>query len=64
MNKYELIYIVGIGLLILGGVSGIALFFRAASGKEKSSEGLGMGTLWGLFIIGILAGIIIITAVD
>lgn len=54
-------HLVGLGLVILGGVSGVSLFFRAVVGKDKVSEGPGMGTLWGLFIGGIVGGLIIMS---
>jgi len=61
MNPYGIFKLVGLGLLLLGGVSGVALFFRAVVGKDKISEGPGIGTLWGLFIIGLIAGLILIS---
>ncbi len=61
--SHHIFYVVGIGLLLLGGASGIALFVRAVIGKEKISEGPGMGTLWGLFVTGILAGIVILATI-
>ncbi len=61
MNPYGILKLVGLGLLLLGGASGIALFFRAVVGKDKISEGPGIGTLWGLFIIGLIAGIILMS---
>ncbi|MCH8032673.1 MAG: hypothetical protein IH950_02800 [Bacteroidetes bacterium] len=54
-----IIRIVGIILLILGGLSGIALFFRAVTGN-LSADDTSTGTLWGLFIIGMIAGLIIV----
>jgi len=54
--------IVGIGLLILGGASGIALFMRALTKNENLQHGPGVTTLWGLFLIGLLAGLMLIAA--
>jgi hypothetical protein len=54
--------IVGIGLLILGGASGVALFMRALTKNENLQHGPGVTTLWGLFLIGILAGLMLIAA--
>ncbi|GAH03622.1 unnamed protein product [marine sediment metagenome] len=60
MQKHTIFNFIGIGLLVLGGISGFSLFIRAVVGKEKFSEGWGIGTLWGLFIIGLVAGITIL----
>ncbi len=60
MTNREIIRLIGILLLLLGSASGIALFIRALIGRDKAAEGPGMSTLWGLFVVGILAGIIIV----
>lgn len=46
---------VGIGLILLGGCSGIAQFVRAIQAEEKDPAG--QGTLWGLFLLGIFVGL-------
>ena len=51
--------IIGLGLLLLGGLSGAALFFRAIVGAKDNSDST--STLWGLFIVGLVAGIILIS---
>jgi hypothetical protein len=56
------LYIVGVGLLILGGSAGIALFVRAMAKNENMAQGPGMTTLWGLFLIGLVAGLMLIAA--
>ena len=56
--------LIGLGLILLGGASGIALFLRAVVGKDKISEGPGIATLWGLFIIGLVGGIIILASMQ
>jgi hypothetical protein len=56
------LYVVGIGLLLLGGASGIALFVRAIGKNDSLAQGPGMTTLWGLFLIGLLAGLMLIAA--
>jgi hypothetical protein len=56
------LYIVGIGLLILGGAAGVALFVRAMAKNENMAQGPGMTTLWGLFLIGLVAGLMLIAA--
>lgn len=60
MRDYEIVRIVGIVLLLVGGASAVALFLRAVVGNDKISEGPGMRTLWGLFVLGTLAGIVIL----
>ena len=54
--------LVGIGLVLLGGASGVALFLRAIGSNDKLEQGPGMTTLWGLFLIGLLAGLMLIAA--
>jgi hypothetical protein len=56
------LYWVGIGLLLLGGASGVALFVRAIGKNDNLAQGPGMTTLWGLFLIGLLAGLMLIAA--
>jgi len=48
---------VGYLLLAVGGVSGVSLMFRAMFGFDCSTSAA--GTLWGLFIVGLSAGIAI-----
>jgi len=56
------LYIVGIGMLILGGASGVALFLRAIGKNDSLAQGPGVTTLWGLFLIGLVAGLMLIAA--
>lgn len=58
MSVYEILKLLSIFLLILGAISGIALFFISVFGSEKVEKFT--GHLWGLFIIGILGGIILL----
>jgi hypothetical protein len=51
------VLIVGVGLLILGGVSGYALFARALKISDKFGDETNVGTLWGLFLLGVSAGL-------
>ena len=53
----HIMWLLGIGLLILGSLSGAALFFRAVLAKDKNAEETGRGTLWGLFLLCIIGGI-------
>lgn len=58
---YEILRPLAIFMIILGACSGIALFFIAVSGSDKLSKS--SSTLWGLFIIGIVAGIILLASI-
>ena len=61
MSTFEIIVlVVGAGLLLLGGGSGIALFARAMKISDKFGDETNVGTLWGLFILGISAGLLLI----
>ncbi len=51
------VLVVGLGLLILGGVSGYALFARALKISDKFGDETNVGTLWGLFLLGLAAGL-------
>jgi hypothetical protein len=62
MRNDEILRLAGVVLLLLGGASGVALFVMAVSSREKVSEKTGTGTLWGLFIIASIVGIILIAA--
>jgi len=53
--------LVGIGLVLLSGASGIALFLRAIGSNEAQAQGPGMTTLWGLFLIGLITGLLLIS---
>jgi len=53
--------LVGIGLVLLSGASGIALFLRAIGSNETQAQGPGMTTLWGLFLIGLITGLLLIS---
>jgi hypothetical protein len=53
---------VSIALLVLAGLSGLALFVRAVGPGDadlKKAEGR-RGTVWGLFLVGLIAGLIIL----
>ena len=61
MSVFEIIIlIVGSGLLLLGGFSGYALFARALKISDKFGDETNVGTLWGLFILGLSAGLLLI----
>ena len=51
---------VGGGLLVLGGLSGFALFSRALKISDKFGDETNVGTLWGLFIFGLSAGLLFV----
>ena len=49
MSTFEIIVlVVGAGLLLLGGGSGVALFARAMKISDKFGDETNVGTLWGL----------------
>jgi hypothetical protein len=54
--------LVGIGLVLLGGASGVALFLQAIARNQNQAQGPGMTTLWGLFLIGLITGLMLIAA--
>lgn len=61
MSTFDIIVlIVGFGLLLLGGFSGYALFARALKISDKFGDETNVGTLWGLFILGLSAGLLLI----
>lgn len=60
----QIFNIVGIGLISLGGLSGLALFLRAVLTRKKEFEEAGRSTLWGLFLFGVIGGIILIVLAD
>jgi hypothetical protein len=54
------VLVVGGGLLLLGGISGCALFARALKMSDKYGDETNVGTLWGLFILGLSAGLLLV----
>jgi hypothetical protein len=61
MSSFEIVVlVVGSGLLLLGGLSGYALFTRALKVSDKFGDETNIGTLWGLFILGLSAGLLLI----
>ena len=63
MEAKALFLLVGYGLTILGGASGVVLFARAAFGSSQTNGKDGSGnrdTLWGLFWAGLIAGLILV----
>lgn len=54
---YIVVMILGFGLLVLGGVSGYALFARALRISDRFGDETNVGTLWGLFLLGLSAGL-------
>jgi hypothetical protein len=58
VTAFEIVVlVVGVALLILGGVSGYALFARALKISDKFGDETNVGTLWGLFLLGLSAGL-------
>lgn len=62
MEFHNILRILGLGLLILGGFSGVVLFLRAASGKVRDGDS-SANTLWGLFLLCLVSGLIILMMV-
>ncbi len=61
MEIFEVIVlIVGFGLLVLGSSSGYALFNRALKTPDQFGDESNVGTLWGLFILGLSLGLLLI----
>ncbi|MBA2408576.1 MAG: hypothetical protein H0V62_01950 [Gammaproteobacteria bacterium] len=58
MTAFEIILVaVGGALLLLGGVSAFALFGRALKISDRFGDETNVGTLWGLFLLGVSAGL-------
>lgn len=55
-----ILLIVGLALLALGGISGGALFARAVKISDRFGDETNIGTLWGLFFLGLAAGLLMI----
>jgi len=61
MSIFSIVVLVaGSGLLLLGAISGYALFARALKISEKYGDETNIGTLWGLFILGLSAGLLLV----
>jgi hypothetical protein len=61
MSTFDIIILaVGAVLLLLGAGSGFALFARALKISDRFGDETNVGTLWGLFILGISAGLFLI----
>jgi hypothetical protein len=61
MSTFSIVVlIVGFGLLLLGAVSGYALFARALKLSDKYGDETNVGTLWGLFLLGVSAGLLLV----
>jgi hypothetical protein len=54
------VLVVGVGLLLLGAASGYALFARALKLSDSYGDETNVGTLWGLFLLGISAGLLLV----
>jgi hypothetical protein len=61
MSAFDVVtLLVGGALLCLGGLSGAALFKRALKAADKFGDETNVGTLWGLFLIGVSMGMFLI----
>jgi len=61
MEFNTILNLVGIGLVLLSGASGVALFLRSITSNGSQAQGPGMTTLWGLFLIGLITGLLLIS---
>jgi len=60
MSLFEIVVlIVGFFLLLLGGLSGYGLFSRALKLSDRFGDETNIGTLWGLFLLGVPAGLVL-----
>jgi hypothetical protein len=59
LSVREIIFAVSLLLLALGGLSGVVLFFWSIV-SEKVEASWGVQTLWGLFLFGLIAGLILL----
>ena len=60
MTAFKIItLVIGIGLLLLGSISGAALFKNAIKPPERVGADIGLGTLWSLFIMGLSFGLLL-----
>lgn len=48
------------GLLLLGAIASYALLARALKISDKYGDETNIGTLWGLFILGLSAGVLLV----
>jgi hypothetical protein len=61
MSTFDIVVlVVGFGLLVLGAVSACALFMRSLKLSDKFGDETNVGTLWGLFLLGLSAGLLLI----
>ena len=61
MEPFQIVVlVVGAGMLLLGAASGFALFARALKLSDKFGDETNVGTLWGLFLLGISAGLLLV----
>ena len=61
MTLFEaIVLVVGFGLLLLGALSGYGLFARALKISDRFGDETNVGTLWGLFVLGVPAGLLLI----
>lgn len=54
-----IVLVIGAGLLLLGSISGYALFVKALKTPDKFGDEANVGTLWGLFVFGLSAGLLL-----
>ncbi len=57
---YIILFLVGLGLLLLGGISAFALFARALKITDRFGDETNIATLWGLFLLGVPVGLLLL----
>jgi len=61
MTNFQIIvFVVGTGLLLLGGFSGYSLYKKAVQSEIEQKDETNTITLWGLFAGGISIGLLLI----
>jgi hypothetical protein len=61
MKTFDIILlVVGSMLSLLGGASGVALLLRALRTGSNIGDETNVGTLWGLFVVGLTFGLYLI----
>lgn len=52
-----IVLVIGVGLLVLGAVAGVALLKNALRSPDQYGDEMNVGTLWGLFLFGLFVGL-------
>lgn len=61
MKTFDIILLItGSGLGLLGGAAGLSLLLRALRSAPRTGDETNVGTLWGLFVVGLTIGLFLI----